>query len=80
MKQSSIIMSLIGLSSAVNTEWPLYNALTGGASIPVSSTFGAGGGYSCLRAGYTWIPQVSVTGTDSAKTAGQVDGLRWYRT
>jgi hypothetical protein len=71
-------VSLLGLTTAVNTEWPLYS--TSSTAFDAYGAYGAGGGYACLRAGYTWIPQIAVTGTDTAKTAGTPNGLRWYRT
>jgi len=71
------LIALLGAVSAdLSAQWPLYNTATPAAA----ATYGAGGGYSCLRAGYTWLPQMTVTGTAAAKTVGNPDGAVWYRT
>jgi len=79
MKTTQTIIALIGAVSAdLGADWPLYTQA--GISLGDPAAYGAGGGYSCLRAGYTWLPQMSVTGTAASKTVGTPSGAVWYRT
>ena len=72
---NQFILALLGVASAQNAQWPLYTTGT----MPAYATFGQGGGYGCLRAGYTWVPQSTVT-VSGTKTAGTTVGARWFRT
>jgi len=75
--KSSIALLLTAVA-AENTNWPRYD--TSNLIDTPTQISAMNGGYACLRAGFTWIPQVSVTGSPVTKTAGTPSGARWFRT